>query len=91
MARECDEIQLFHQVIRSGSFKLSPKSMLSETMSSGLDLRCKCLQWKKLTIRSQSGEDLNLYRLPEDGQAMTSKYDNDNAQHCHEISRSQKN
>ena len=33
---------------------------------------------------------MNLYRLPEDGQATTSKYDNDNAQHCHKISRSQK-
>ena len=56
---------------------------------------CKCLQYaKKLPlatidifrfydVRSQSGEDLNLYRLLEDikdGQATTSIYDNDNIQ-----------
>ena len=45
-----------------------------------LTMQMLTMYWKKLTIRSQSGEDLNLYRLPEDGQATTSKYDNDNAQ-----------
>ena len=63
-----------------------------------LDLRVKhanaCNVLKKLPlatidiflfndVRSQSGEDLNLYRLLEDikdGQATTSKYDNDNIQ-----------
>ena len=63
-----------------------------------LDLRIKhanaCNVLKKLPlpsiniflfndVRSQSGEDLNMYRLLEDikdGQATTSKYDNDNIQ-----------